>query len=86
MPKKNAMFAVRNPVSITAENRSSTNEIYIMTPAEKPISKERYLCLKSFMKNAARLPRPVDNPAIRENRKAISIVSFIKTPKLKNDG
>ncbi len=80
MPKKNEMFAVRNPVSTTAENRSSMNEICIMTPAEKPISKERCLCLKSFMKNATRLPRPVHSPASREKRKAINIVSFIKTP------
>ena len=81
MPKKKEMFAIRNPVSTTAKNRSSMNEICIMTPAEKPISTERCLCLKSFMKNATRLPRPVDNPAIREKRKAISIVSVIKAPK-----
>jgi len=81
MPKKKAMFAFRTPVYVTTKNRSSMNEICIRTPAEKPISKERYLCLKCFMKNAARLPRPVDSPAARENRKAITIVSVIKAPK-----
>ena len=81
MPKKNAMFAFRSPVSVTAENKSSINEICIRTPAEKPISKERYLCLKSFMKNATRLPRPVDSPAAKEKRNAISIVFVINAPK-----
>ena len=56
------------------------NEICIRTPAENPISKERYLCLKSFMKKATRLPRPVDSPAARENRKAINTVFVIKPP------
>ena len=31
------------------------------------------------MKNATRLPKPVDNPADRENRKAITIVSMYQT-------
>jgi hypothetical protein len=80
IPKKNGIFAFKNPISVTAEKSSSIKEICMRTPAEKPIIMERCLCLKSLMKNATRLPNPVDSPATNENRKAITIVSIIKAP------
>jgi len=66
---------------MTAEKKSSTKEICIITPAEKPINDERYVRFKSFMKKASRLPTPVDIPAIKEKRKPIRIMLVsIMTP------
>ena len=65
---------------MTAENKSSTKEICIITPAEKPMNNENYVRFKSFMKKAIRLPSPVDIPAMKEKKNAmrIMLVSIVR--------
>jgi len=49
---------------------NSTNEIKIITPAEKPIIKDINFGLGFFTRKAITLPIVVDNPAIKLKKKA----------------
>jgi hypothetical protein len=48
----------------------STKEIYIITPAEKPIPKERNFVFVGFVKKAMAAPTPVESPASSVSKKA----------------
>jgi hypothetical protein len=63
------MDALRIPL---AWGSISTKDTYIITPAENPRTPDNSLVFVRFVKNAIRLPIPVDNPAIRVSPKAIS--------------
>jgi hypothetical protein len=53
-----------------ASGKSSTKEMYIITPALKPKEIERNRLFVLFAKNAIALPMPVDNPARSVSEKA----------------
>ena len=77
MPRKKAITAYKNPISIMAFGRSSKNETAIITPAEKP-----KVGLKIFeegvcMKNAIAPPIAVEKPAIIEKIRPMNIKLFM---------
>lgn len=65
IPAKNAMFAGPKPFSAMDEANNSANEMYIITPAENPKLKQRWLFFGFLTKKDIKLPIPVDRPATK---------------------
>lgn len=78
---KNIFFNHRIPYDSSSKEIESgsisTNEIYIITPPDKPRLKDSIFVFVFFAKNEIKLPIPVDNPAKSVIVKAIKNVLSI---------
>lgn len=62
-PSKKDNTSCQSLNALPASGINSINDMYIMTPAEKPKEADKKLVFVFFVKRAAREPIPVDKPA-----------------------